>query len=133
MDKDIIVMSKRELRRIPIIHRVMEKRLTQIKAAEMLDLSDRQIRRIISKIEAGGDPAIIHRNRGKESPFKLPKDREEKIISIIEKRYYDFGPTFAAEKLFECEKIKISKEKLRQLMIAHDIDYQRGKKKGAIR
>ena len=132
MDKDIIVMSKRELRRIPIIHRVMEKRLTQIKAAEMLDLSDRQIRRIISKIEAGGDPAIIHRNRGKESPFKLPKDREEKIISIIEKRYYDFGPTFAAEKLFECEKIKISKEKLRQLMIAHDIDYQRRKKKGAI-
>ena len=52
MRKDIIAMSKKELRRIPIIHRVMEKRLSQVKAAEMLDLSDRQIRRIICKIKA---------------------------------------------------------------------------------
>src|SRR3989338_4667925 len=111
MRKDIIAMSKKELRQLPVIHKVMEKRLTQVKAAEMLDLSDRQIRRIVGKIEAGGDLAIVHGNRGKESPFKLPKDRVEKIMSIVEKRYYDFGPTFAAEKLLECEKIRISKEK----------------------
>jgi len=132
MRKDIIAMSKKELRRIPIIHRVMEKRLSQVKAAEMLDLSDRQIRRIICKIKAGGDPAVVHGNRGKESPFKLPKQHEDKIMNIVEKRYYDFGPTFAAEKLLECEKIKISKEKLRQLMISREIDYPRRKKKGNI-
>ncbi len=132
MRKDIITMSKKELRRLPVIHKVMEKRLTQVKAAEMLDLSDRQIRRIIGRIEAGGDPAIVHGNRGKESPFKLPREREEKIMGIVEKRYYDFGPTFAAEKLLECEKIKISKEKLRQLMLAHGTDYPRRKKKGKI-
>ncbi|NQU18381.1 MAG: ISNCY family transposase [Candidatus Saganbacteria bacterium] len=130
--KDIIIMSKKELKRLPIIHRVMEKRLTQVKAAEMLDLSDRQIRRLISKIEAGGDPAIVHKNRGKQSPFKFPKEFEDKIIGIIEKRYYDFGPVFAAEKLLECEKIKVSKEKLRQLMIIHGINYPRRKKKGVI-
>jgi len=132
MRKDIIAMSKKELRRIPIIHRVMEKRLTQVKAAEMLDISGRQIRRIIGKIEAGGDQAIVHGNRGKESPFKLPEEQEKKIMSIVEKRYYDFGPTFAAEKLLECEKIKISKEKMRQLMIAHNIDYPRRKNKGRV-
>jgi len=132
MRKDIITMSKKELRRLPIIHKVMEKRLTQVKAAEMLDLSDRQIRRIIGKIEAEGDQAIVHGNRGKESPFKLPKQYEDRIMGIVEKRYYDFGPVFAAEKLLECEKIKISKEKLRQLMIAYEIDYPRRKKKRTI-
>lgn len=132
MRKDIIAMSKRELKRLSILHKAMEKRLTQIKAAEMLDLSDRQIRRIIRRIEAGGDPAIVHGNRGKKSPFKLPVQYEEKIMGIVGKRYYDFGPTFAAEKLLECEKISISKEKLRQLMIAHDIDYPRRRKKGRI-
>ena len=132
MRKDIITMSKKELRRLPIIHKVMEKRLTQIKAAEMLELSDRQIRRVISKIEVGGDSAIVHGNRGKESPLKLIKKREEKIMGIVKKRYYDFGPTFAAEKLLECENIKISKEKLRQLMISHETDYPRRKKKGRI-
>jgi len=132
MKKDNITMSRKELRRLPIIHKTMDKRLTQVKAAEMLDLCDRQIRRIIGKIKADGDPAIVHGNRGKESPFKLSGRREEKIMSIVEKRYYDFGPTFAAEKLLECEKIKISKEKLRQLMISHKIDYPRRKKKGKI-
>jgi len=132
MRKDIIAMSKRELRRLPIIHQVMEKRLTQVKAAEMLDLCDRQIRRIIDKIEAGGDSAIVHGSRGKPSSHKLPQDFEKKIMSIVEKRYYDFGPTFAAEKLLECEKIKISKEKLRQLMITHGTDYPRKKKQGKI-
>jgi transposase len=132
MRKDIIAMSKKELRRLPVIHKVMEKRLTQVKAAEMLDLSDRQIRRIIGKIEEEGDSAIVHGNRSKESPFRLPKERVEKIMSIIEKKYYDFGPTFAAEKLLECEKVRISKEKLRQLMIAYEVDYPRRKKRGRI-
>lgn len=132
MRKDIIAMSKRELKRLAVIHKVLEKRLAQVKAAEMLDLSDRQVRRIMRRIEVGGDPAIVHGNRGKGSPFKLPNDQEEKIMNIIDKRYYDFGPTFAAEKLLECEKIKISREKLRQLMIEHDIDYPRRKQKGKI-
>lgn len=129
MRKDIVTMSKKELKRLPIIHRVMEKRLSQVKAAEMLGLSDRQIRRLLEKIKAGGDSAIVHGNRGRQSPLKFSKEFEDKIIGIIEKRYYDFGPVFAAEKLLECEKIKISKEKLRQLMIEHNIDYPRKKKK----
>jgi len=123
MREDIIAMSKRELKQLSVIHKVMDKRLTQIKAAELLDLSDRQIRRIIRRIEVDGDRAIVHGNRGKRSPFKLPEQNENKIMGIVEKRYCDFGPTFAAEKLLECEKIKISKEKLRQLMISHDINH----------
>lgn len=132
MRKDVIAMSRKELRRLPIIHKVMERRLAQINAAQMLDLSDRQIRRIVNKIKTGGDAAIVHGNRGKESPFKFTEQHIGKIMGIVEKRYYDFGPTFAAEKLFECEKIRISKEKLRQLMISHDTAYPRKKKKGKI-
>lgn len=132
MRKDIIAMSKKEFKRLPILHKVMERRLTQVKAAEMLDLSDRQIRRIVNKIKSGGDQAIAHRNRGKESPFKIPREEEDRIVSILEKRYFDFGPTFASEKLLECEGIKISKEKIRQLMIQHDLDYPDRKKKGKV-
>lgn len=125
-------MSKKELRRLPIIHKVMEKRLTQIKAAEMLDLADRQIRRIIKKIQKGGDQAIVHGNRGNPSPFKLSESKTEEIRGIVEKKYYDFGPTFAAEKLLECEKIKIGKEKLRQLMTSWHIWHPKNRKKRKI-
>ena len=128
MREDVVTMSKRELKRLAVVHKVLDRRLTQVKAAELLELSDRQVRRIIRRIEAGGDQAIIHGNRGKGSPSRMPEQHEGRIIGIVEKRYYDFGPTFAAEKLFECEKIKVSKEKLRQLMISRGIDYPRRKK-----
>ena len=83
MRKDIITMSRRELRRLPVIHKVMEKRLTQMKAAEMIDLSDRQIRRIICRIKTYGDSAIVHGNRGKKSPFKLSEERTAKIMVLL--------------------------------------------------
>lgn len=129
MRKDIITMSKKEIERLRIIHRVMDKRLTQVEAGEMVGITERQVKRIVAKIRKYGDQAIVHGNRGCPSPFKIPKGKEDKIISIVEEKYYDFGPTFAAEKLFECEGIKISWEKLRQFMIAHDIwKPKRGKK-----
>lgn len=131
MKKDNIMMSRKELRRLPVIHKIMEKRLTQVRAATMLDLSDRQIRRIIHKITREGDAAVIHGNRGKESPFKMDKAYETKIMDIVEEKYYDFGPTFASEKLLELEKIKIGREKLRQVMISHGVWHCR-KKKGSI-
>lgn len=130
MKKDIITMSKKELKRLPIIHKVMEKRVLQLKAAEILGITDRQIRRIVDKIKKGGDQAIVHKNRGKVSPFKISKGKEDRIISIVEKEYYDFGPTLAAEKLLERNKIKICREKLRQLMISHDIWHPKKGKKG---
>lgn len=132
MKKDIITMSKQELKRLPIIHKVIEKRLTQVKAAEMLDLTDRQIRRIVVKIKKGGDQSIVNANRGKPSLFRLPDKKAEEIRKIVEKRYSDFGPTFAAEKLWECEKLKIGKEKLRLLMIAWDIWHTKSRKKGKV-
>jgi len=132
MRKDIIAMSRKELNRLPILHKVMDNRLTQVEAAEMLELSTRHIRRIIRKIGNEGDEAIIHGNRGKPSPGKLPQSIEKNIVSLLKKKYYDFGPTFAAEKLLELEKIKISKEKLRQIMIGYDIKYPKRKEPGKV-
>ena len=86
MRQDIVTMSKKELNRLSIIHKTMEKRLTQVKAAEMLDLSDRQIRRIIERIKKGGDQAIVHGNRGKPSPFKLPENKTEQIRVTLARR-----------------------------------------------
>ncbi|MEM4655040.1 MAG: helix-turn-helix domain-containing protein [Thermosphaera sp.] len=132
MGKDIITMSKKEVERLKIIHRVMDKRLTQVEAGNMMGISDRQVRRIIARIRRFGDQAIVHGNRGRPSPLRIPKEKEEKIVSIVEEKYYDFGPTFAAEKLMECEGIKISREKLRQFMISHGIWHPKKKKKSKI-
>jgi len=40
----------------------------------------------------------------------------EEVMHLVKTHYHDFGPTLAAEKLEKDHRIKISKEKLRQLM-----------------
>jgi hypothetical protein len=74
MKKDIIQMSRKELGRLPIVHKVMEKRLTQLKASEMLDLSDRQIRRIIARIRTGGNSASISGEKRKRGLISGEKE-----------------------------------------------------------
>jgi hypothetical protein len=42
----------------------------------------------------------------------------ERIVTLVRERYRDFKPKFAAEKLWKREKIKVSDEKMRQIMIS---------------
>lgn len=132
MKEDIIAMSKKELGRLTMLHKVMNKIVTQVVAGGILKISERQVRRIIEKIRLGGDKAIQHGNRGQISPQKISQHNEGKIIALVEKKYSNFGPTLAAEKLKENEGIKISREKLRQFMISHDLWRTKPKDRGII-
>ena len=99
--KDMIAMSQEDLKRLAIIHKVIDKSVTQVEAASVLDLSDRQIRRIVKRVRFEGNAGIVHKSRGKPSNRRLPEDVKNKVIKLYREKYNDFGPTFASEKLFE--------------------------------
>jgi len=121
MVRDIIKMSKKELNRIEVIHKVLDKRIKQKAAAELLNLCIRQVGRIVKRVNEQGDASIVHGNRGKESNRKLSEKFKENVLKTVKKKYPDFGPTFAAEKLEEIDKKKVSKETLRHWMIEEHI------------
>lgn len=118
MAKEVITMSKKEIDRLRILHRVIDKHLTQVYGARLLGITDRQVRNLIHKIREHGDKGIVHGNRGRVAANKMPIKLEERIGRIIERKYRDFGPTLASEKLFELDGIKVGREKLRQIMVA---------------
>ena len=118
MEEDIITMTKKEVERLRVIHKVMDKQITQMKAGEVLGISERHVRRIIKRVREKGDEGIIHGNRGRASPRRIANDQEDRMGRIVEWRYSDFGPTLASEKLWERHGIRIGREKLRQIMIA---------------
>lgn len=112
-----ITMSHKELDRYDIINRVIEKRLTQPKAASMLGLSVRQIRRLMRSVEAKGASGLVSKRRGRPSNNQVPSNIKEAAITLIKERYSDFRPTFASEKLAELHDIRISAETIRRWMI----------------
>jgi DNA-binding Lrp family transcriptional regulator len=117
--KDIISMTRKELKRLYFIHKAIQKEVTQKEAAESIGLSERQVRRIIARINDEGDSGIIHKSRGKSSNRKIAL--KDKIIKLYKTKYPDFGPTLASEKLLEIDKIQVGDETLRLWL--HEINH----------
>lgn len=128
-EKDIIVMRQAELKRLHLVKQVLDKKLKQIEAAEKLELSDRQIRRIIKRVKTEGDKGVVHRLRGRPSGRKIADKIKEAVISLCRSKYKGFGPTLAAEKLFEINKIEISDETLRNWLVKEGLWQRRRKRK----
>ena len=117
MREGIISMTPKELRKHKIIEEVIEKDMKQKHAAELLQLSIRQIRRLVKRVRKEGVKGVIHALRGRESNRKHSEGFRQEVLKAYEKEYMDFGPTLAQEKLKERNKIRIGRETLRQLLI----------------
>lgn len=60
-------MSDEEVRRAGVLKRVKAKELKQVEAAEMLGLSDRQVKRQYQRFLALGAKGLVHGSAGKPS------------------------------------------------------------------
>ena len=118
--KDIL-MGQEDIKRLHVVQKVIEKGLKQIEAAKVLDLSDRQIRRVIKRVKEQGSKGIKHSSIGKRSKNATDERQKEKIIGLYRSKYERFGPTLACEKLLEKDKIRISRETLRQWLIVEGV------------
>ncbi len=111
--EDRVVMTGNELRRVHVIRQALEKKLTQVKAATVLGLTPRQVRRLMTRVRQEGDAGLVHRGRGKPSNRRIAEAVKAKILRLDTTRYGDFGPTLAAEKLAERQGLTVNAETLR--------------------
>jgi hypothetical protein len=119
--QEVYNMSHKEVTRLEILQRLLQKRLRQKQAANILQISVRQVRRILKSYHQEGAVGIISKKRGKVSNNKVADTVTEYAITLIKQHYVDFGPTLAAEKLLEQHGLKLSVETVRKLMITANI------------
>ena len=117
MGEDIIAMSVREVKRAGVLQEALERRITQRKAAEILGISERHVRRLMKRLRLEGAFGILHRSRGRPGNRRTSRESKDKILRIYRQKYPDFGPTFASEKFEECEDIRINRETLRHWLL----------------
>ena len=113
---DTLTMSRREVDRLKVIERVIDRRLSQAEAAEQLGVSARQMRRLVNAYSTGGPEALLSRKRGKRRNNAYSPGFRDLVIGLVRAHYADFGPTLAAEKLLERHEITVSRETLRGWM-----------------
>jgi hypothetical protein len=96
----------------------MEKTLTQEKAGELLGLTGRQVRRLVTRVRAEGDAGLAHRGRGRPSNRRIPETVNAKALTLYEQQDGDCGPTRAVAKLAERHGMAGHAETLRGWLLA---------------
>src|ERR1043165_2915491 len=114
---EALLMSQKKRKRLVGLEQVKEKRLSLVKAAQVMGVCYRQARRIWRRYQGQGDSGLVHRGRGRVSNRRRPAQERKRILTRYVQRYPDFGPTLAAEKL-GAEGLRVDHETLRRWLLA---------------
>src|SRR5947207_5189168 len=91
-----------------VITRAISGKINWIQAAEILGMSDRQLRRWRNSWDKYGyDGLFDHRTR-RPSPKRVPMAEVEKVLRLYREKYFDLNVQHFVEKLHSQEQIQLS-------------------------
>lgn len=125
MNEDILVMRQGELKRLELIKKAIAKELTQLEASKFLQISLRQLQRLVRRVRHLGNKGAIHQARGKANCRRTSDVIKAKVLKVYASRYKDFGATLACEKLAKHEGIRLGRETLRKWLRAEGYEAAR--------
>lgn len=91
-----------------VILRAMAKRITWWQAAEIIGISDRQMRRWRYRYEQFGYRALFDQRQGRPSPKRVPAAVLEQVLGLYREQYFDLNVRHFHEKLREAHHIELS-------------------------
>ncbi len=99
MGQDEGLMSQKEVQRLTVLRRVLDKGLEQAQAARQLGLSVRQVKRLCRRLREEGATGLVSRRRGRPSNRRIEEGQREHYMEPVRAHYADFGPLLAHEYL----------------------------------
>ena len=133
MNRETFALSQKELQRVAVISRCVKGELACARAAGLLCLSVRQIKRLKKRIREDGEAALAHASRGRPSHRRLPQTVRERIVQLARGTYAGFNDHHLCEKLVEHEGFSLSRETLRRLLRQHGLGSPRKRRAPAHR
>jgi transposase len=103
-----VAAVERTLKIQEVILRAAGKKITWWQAAEIIGISDRQMRRWRQRYAVDGYDGLYDRRRGKPSPRRVPLETVEKVLGLYREKYFDFNVRHFHEKLREEHGIGLS-------------------------
>ena len=114
-------LSQKELQRVAVISSCVKGDLACARAASLLNLTSRHVKRLKSRLRQGGEAALAHASRGRPSHRRLPQRVRDRILHLARTTYAGFNDHHLCEKLVEKEGFSLGRETLRRLLRAAGI------------
>ena len=124
-----VTLTMKELKRVEVVQKTVSQEITVMEAAELLGVSERQAYRLKGSFKLKGVKGLIHGNRGKVSKRRLDHEISEKIVNLAKGEYEGYNDSFFTERLGEEEGIRISREKVRQILRKQGIGPKRKRRR----
>jgi transposase len=115
-----------------VILRAMAKRITWWQAAEIIGISDRQMRRWREHYEEFGFRGLFARRRGKPSPKRVPMAVVERVLELYREKYFDLNVRHFHEKLTAEHQVELSYSWVKGVLEGAGL-IARGRKRGVHR
>ena len=109
-------LSQKELQRVAVISSCVKGDLACARAAALLGLTPRHVKRLKSRLRQGGEAALAHASRGRPSHRRLPQAVRDRILQLARTTYAGFNDQHLCEKLLEQEGFSLGRETLRRLL-----------------
>jgi transposase len=116
MRQETFTLSQKELQRVSVISACIKGDMACARAAVLLCLSVRQVKRLKKRMREDGEAALAHANRGRPSHRRLSDDLADRIVQLARSTYAGFNDHHLCEKLVEREGFSLSRETLRRLL-----------------
>src|SRR5229473_1106803 len=133
MRQETYTLSQKELPRASVISVCIKGEVACARAAALLCLSVRQIKRLKKRMREDGEAALAHANRGRPSHRRLPDAVRRRIVQLARGIYVGFNDHHLCEKLVEREGFTLSRETLRRLLRQHGLGSPRKRRAPAHR
>lgn len=114
--RERLTLDTRDQQRIDVLGRWREGTLTVGEASALLGVSERTAWRLLSRFRALGVDGVVHGNRGRSSPRRLPEATRRHIVELARGRYRGVNDSHLAELLSEDEGIVIGRSSLQRLL-----------------
>ncbi len=76
-------MTQRDRDRLVVLKKAQNKLIGQGQAARELDITSRQVRRLLQRLKRDGDESVIHKLRGRSSNRKTGVKIREEAVRVL--------------------------------------------------
>jgi transposase len=126
-------LTMKEQTRVRTLELLVAGKISTEEAAQLLGRSVRQIFRLQRRLLSDGPKGLVHKNRDRPCPRRLPDSLRAEVVELVRREYHDINDTHLCELLAEHKSIKMSRESLRNLLRQNGIAPKHIKKRSKYR
>ena len=121
-------MTPKEQARLQVLNSLLAEHITLDQAAELMGISPRHTRRMLTAYRENGATALAHGLRGHKPVNTIPEATKSRVVHLAGTTYQGANHTHLTEQLSERESIDIGRSTLRRILVDAGMASPRGRR-----